>query len=124
MMPTTGQIHDGCQFEEFFHPFIKEGKLTLVLNKSYADFLRLGDRRSDQFGPVELPIESPAVGTGDQPEQYRGNRPPAVPRAAGGIRRPGARADRSTGCSRYCWGTVTSILFWLIARANGWRLDW
>ena len=38
-MPTTGRIHAGCRLEEdFFNPFIKDGKITLVLDKNHADF--------------------------------------------------------------------------------------
>lgn len=37
--PTTGRIHGGCRFEEdFFNPFVKEGKVTLVLDRNHADF--------------------------------------------------------------------------------------
>jgi flagellar P-ring protein precursor FlgI len=38
-LPTTARIHDGCQLEEdFFNPFVKDGKITLVLQKDHADF--------------------------------------------------------------------------------------
>jgi flagellar P-ring protein FlgI len=38
-MTTTGRIHSGCRLEEdFFNAFTKDGKLTLVLDKNYADF--------------------------------------------------------------------------------------
>jgi len=38
-LPNTGRIHGGCRLEEdFFNPFIKEGKITLVLDKNHADF--------------------------------------------------------------------------------------
>ncbi|MGO8749549.1 MAG: flagellar basal body P-ring protein FlgI [Thermoguttaceae bacterium] len=58
MMPTTGQIHDGCQLEEeFFHPFIKEGKLTLVLNKSYADF-QVASEIADLINSGQLSYQS------------------------------------------------------------------
>jgi flagellar P-ring protein precursor FlgI len=37
--PTTGKVFKGCRMEEdFFNPFIKDGKITLVLNKNHADF--------------------------------------------------------------------------------------
>lgn len=37
--PTTGRIHSGCRLEEdFFNVFSKDGKITLVLDKNYADF--------------------------------------------------------------------------------------
>jgi flagellar P-ring protein FlgI len=36
---TTGRIHAGCRLEEdFFNLFSKDGKITLVLDKNYADF--------------------------------------------------------------------------------------
>jgi flagellar P-ring protein precursor FlgI len=39
MQATTGRIHTGCRLEEdFFNPFSKDGKITLVLDKNHADF--------------------------------------------------------------------------------------
>ncbi len=36
---TTGRIHGGCRLEEdFFNVFVKDGKITLVLDKNHADF--------------------------------------------------------------------------------------
>lgn len=36
---TTGKVHAGCRLEEdFFNPFVKDGKITLVLGKNHADF--------------------------------------------------------------------------------------
>ena len=36
---TTGKVHAGCRLEEdFFNPFTKDGKITLVLEKNHADF--------------------------------------------------------------------------------------
>lgn len=36
---TTGRIHQGARLEEdFFHPFIKDSFITLVLDKNHADF--------------------------------------------------------------------------------------
>lgn len=38
-VPTTGRIFKGCRLEEdFFNPFIKDGKITLVLDRNHADF--------------------------------------------------------------------------------------
>jgi flagellar P-ring protein precursor FlgI len=38
-IPTTGRIHQGCRLEEdFMNLFIKDNKITLVLEKSHADF--------------------------------------------------------------------------------------
>ncbi len=38
-MPTSGRVRNGCRLEEdFFNPFVKDGKITLVLDKNYADF--------------------------------------------------------------------------------------
>jgi flagellar P-ring protein precursor FlgI len=38
-MPNTGRIHSGCQLEEeFFHSFIHDNAITLVLEKNHADF--------------------------------------------------------------------------------------
>lgn len=37
--PTTGKIHQGCRLEEdFLNVFTKDGKITLVLDESHADF--------------------------------------------------------------------------------------
>ncbi len=36
---TTGKVYRGCRLEEdFYNPFLKDGKITLVLNKNHADF--------------------------------------------------------------------------------------
>jgi flagellar P-ring protein precursor FlgI len=36
---TTGRVHGGCRLEEdFFNPFSRDGKITLVLDKHRADF--------------------------------------------------------------------------------------
>ncbi len=38
-LPTTGRIHGGCQLEEdFFNVFVKDGKITLVLDPNHAGF--------------------------------------------------------------------------------------
>src|SRR5690606_1338068 len=38
-LTRTGRIHQGCRLEEdFFNPFIKDNKITLVLEPSHADF--------------------------------------------------------------------------------------
>jgi len=38
-MTRTGRIHGGCRLEEdFFNPFTKDGKITLVLDRNHADF--------------------------------------------------------------------------------------
>lgn len=38
-MPTSGRIHGGCQLEEdFFHQYIRDGLITLVLDENHADF--------------------------------------------------------------------------------------
>ncbi len=37
--PTTGKIHLGCRLEESFHNvFVKDGKITLILNENHAHF--------------------------------------------------------------------------------------
>ncbi len=37
--PTVGRIHGGCRLEEdFFNPFVDQGRITLVLDKNHADF--------------------------------------------------------------------------------------
>ena len=39
-IPTVGRVHDGCQMvEDFFNPYIEDGKITLVLEESFADFI-------------------------------------------------------------------------------------
>lgn len=36
---TSGRIHRGCQLEEdFFHQYVRDGLVTLVLDESHADF--------------------------------------------------------------------------------------
>ena len=38
-LTTVGRVHKGCRLEEDFHnPFVKDGRITLVLKRSYADF--------------------------------------------------------------------------------------
>jgi flagellar P-ring protein precursor FlgI len=38
-MPTSAKVFNGCRMEaDFFNPFIKDGKITLVLEKNHADF--------------------------------------------------------------------------------------
>jgi flagellar P-ring protein precursor FlgI len=38
-VPTTGRIHGGCRLEEDFNNvFVKDGKITLVLNENHAEF--------------------------------------------------------------------------------------
>ena len=38
-IPTTGRIHGGCRLEEDFNNvFVKNGKITLVLNENHAEF--------------------------------------------------------------------------------------
>lgn len=37
--PTVGRITGGCRLEsDFFNPFVKDGRITLVIEPSYADF--------------------------------------------------------------------------------------
>ncbi len=39
LITNNGRIHEGCRLEEeFFNAFIKEGKISLVLDKYHADF--------------------------------------------------------------------------------------
>jgi flagellar P-ring protein precursor FlgI len=36
---TVGRVHKGCQMvEDFFNPYVDDGKVTLVLNESFAGF--------------------------------------------------------------------------------------
>ncbi|MFH1920905.1 MAG: flagellar basal body P-ring protein FlgI [Planctomycetota bacterium] len=36
---TTARIHEGCRLvEDFFNPFSEDGRITLVVDKDYADF--------------------------------------------------------------------------------------
>lgn len=38
-LPTSGKVFNGCRMEaDFFNPFIKDGKITLVLERNHADF--------------------------------------------------------------------------------------
>ncbi len=42
--PTTGKVHGGCRLEEdFFNPFVRDGKITLVLDPNHADFQTASD---------------------------------------------------------------------------------
>lgn len=37
--PTVGKVYSGCRLEsDFFNAFVKDGRMTLVLDPSYADF--------------------------------------------------------------------------------------
>ena len=37
--PTSAKVHDGCRLEESFHnPFMRDNKITLVLDKNHASF--------------------------------------------------------------------------------------
>ena len=39
-IPTVGRVHKGCQMvEDFFNPYLEDGKITLVLKESFADFI-------------------------------------------------------------------------------------
>lgn len=38
-VPTTAKVHRGCRLEEdFFNPYIKDNRITLVLDERHADF--------------------------------------------------------------------------------------
>jgi flagellar P-ring protein precursor FlgI len=38
-MMASGRIHEGCRLvEDFFNPFSQDGKITLVVDRDYADF--------------------------------------------------------------------------------------
>lgn len=38
-IPNSGRIHRGCRLEEeFFNPFVEEGRISLVLDEDHADF--------------------------------------------------------------------------------------
>jgi flagellar P-ring protein precursor FlgI len=38
-LPNSGKVFKGCRMEaDFFNPFIKDGKITIVLEKNHADF--------------------------------------------------------------------------------------
>jgi len=38
-IPNSGRIHQGCRLEEeFFNPFVQDGRITLVLDEDHADF--------------------------------------------------------------------------------------
>ncbi|HEV3418400.1 MAG TPA: flagellar basal body P-ring protein FlgI [Pirellulales bacterium] len=37
--PTTGKVFKGCRLEEdFFNPFVKDGRITIVLDRNHAEF--------------------------------------------------------------------------------------
>lgn len=50
---TTGKVFQGCRLEEdIFNPFVRNGKITLVLDKNHADFegaYAVADRINQQF---------------------------------------------------------------------------
>lgn len=53
-VPTNGRVHLGCQLEEeFFNPFVKEGKITLVLDQNHASF-EMAQEVADAIGKAPL----------------------------------------------------------------------
>ncbi len=56
---TTGRIHQGCRLEEdFFNPFVKDNKITLVLDKNHADF----QTAQDVAGEINRQLSFPSAG--------------------------------------------------------------
>lgn len=55
---TTGRIHAGCRLEEdFFNPYVKDHKMTLVLSQSHAGFevaQAVADRVNEWFTKSEV----------------------------------------------------------------------
>jgi flagellar P-ring protein precursor FlgI len=57
--PTSGRIFEGCRLEEdFFNAFVKDGKITLVLDKNHAGFQVAQDVASLING--QLTIQNPS----------------------------------------------------------------
>jgi flagellar P-ring protein FlgI len=57
--PTTARVHQGCRLEEeFFNPFVKDNKITLVLDKNHADF----QTAQDVAGEVNRQLSFPSAG--------------------------------------------------------------
>jgi flagellar P-ring protein precursor FlgI len=60
-MTTTGRVHNGCRLEEeFFNPFMKDGKITLVLDPSYADFF-VASEIADTINSSQIGFQSANV---------------------------------------------------------------
>jgi len=66
--PTSARIHGGCRLEtDFANDFVKDGKITLVLDKSHASFRTAFD--------IEEVLNDPqAFGSLAQDKSSRGNR--------------------------------------------------
>jgi flagellar P-ring protein FlgI len=77
--PTSGRIYQGCRLEaDFFNPFVKENKITLVLDDSHADFQVAQDvaeminsqlRIQSRYGNVARAINQVNVEV-ELPQQY------------------------------------------------------
>lgn len=53
-VPTNGRVYKGCQLEEeFFNPFVKDGKITLVLDQNHASF-EMAQEVADAIGKAPL----------------------------------------------------------------------
>jgi flagellar P-ring protein precursor FlgI len=81
--PTTGRIHGGCRLEEdFFTPYTKDGKFTLVLDPAYVDF-EVAQRMAEDINTSQVNSQSAgapvarAINAGNIevtiPAQYVGN---------------------------------------------------
>jgi flagellar P-ring protein FlgI len=58
-VPTSGRIFEGCRLEEdFFNAFVKDGKITLVLDKNHAGFQVAQDVAS--LVNNQLSVQNPA----------------------------------------------------------------
>ena len=99
----TARVFKGCRLEEdFFNPFIKDGKITLVLDRNHADFQVAQDVADLINGQALFPVAiRPIDGPGHQPRECRRADSAAVSRPARVVRLAGAQpadaraADRS-----------------------------
>ena len=78
-IPTVGRVHKGCKLvEDFFNPYLKDGKITLVLNESFADFIVIQElvgliNESDILDPGGGASGSIRSGPGRYDSTFRGN---------------------------------------------------
>lgn len=57
-VPTNGRIHRGCRLEEeFFNPFVKDGKITLVLDQNHAGF-EMAQEVADAIGKSPIFLQA------------------------------------------------------------------
>ena len=80
---NTGRVFEGCQLEEeFFNAFIKDRKITLVLDKNHADFQVAQDVAELINGRLGIQSRRRPAGQGHQPGKRGSLHSPPVPRGS------------------------------------------